>query len=331
MFFRTLCAAFLAVLFFTVSRTTAQTDYPYNPACMLPSDSCSAWRTVYTRVFLPEYPGCELILTYDKRDCPDPPSPHSVEEIIIREIHWPTLVNPNDSTQPCYNINSAYLNTPAHMKPDFLHVLFQDVVELVFQNEFELLYERDSVEALIFPNDPDEVDEYTFSLCGNGKKTYRVINGLCMAAVTKPNVPFTGVFGRTEQEEGKGASPAGDPPQSTTNYMRVRYIPCEPSSQPVCCIQLLQFCRNPVTWETEMQRTATLIGPETRCTLSVVEPAYLQPGETSTGCRDYCLDYHPEPVQKDEGSRPNLSGRLNRENGLRVEDVRYDVPGTANR
>lgn len=331
MFSRTLCAASLAVLFLTVSRTTAQTDYPYNPACMLPENNCSAWRTVYTRVFLPEYPGCELILTYETRECPDPSSPQPVEEIIIREIHWPTLVNPNDSTQPCYNINSAYLNTPAHMKLDFLHVLFQDVVEVKFREWFEHRYEQDSVAAVIFPNFPEVVDKYTFLLCGNGKKTYRMINGVCMAAVTKPNVQFHGILEGTKKGEEKGASPAGDSPQSTTNYMRVRYIPCEPSSQPVCCIQLLQFCRNPVTWETEMQRTATLVGPETRCTLSVVEPAYLQPGETSTGCRDYCLDYHPEPLQKKEGSGPNLSERMNRERGLRVEDVRYDVPGTANR
>lgn len=330
-------ASLLAVSVRELPAQSLPVELNYNPACMLPTDSCSAWETRHAGVYLPEYPGCELVLTYRTRSCPDlsqPGSPHPVEEIIVDNIAWPTPAHWQDSTHPCFNVHDAYGSALTHLQESFLRELFQDVIVMRFGNDFDLHYERDSVEALIFPNDSDIVDEYTFRLCSFGKKTYRVINGLCMATITKADVPFSGIFGRTEEREEKGASVAGDPPQSTTNFMRVRYVPCESLSQQICCVQLLQFCRNPITWETEMTITGTLMGEATNCsTATVMTGVSIYPGESVSGCYDYCLDYHDDyqPGGQNGGDGPDLSGPTEQGRAFRVEEVRYDGPGTATR
>lgn len=333
---RTWALLSFAVFFFSGFDSVRSQELPveqyYNPECLLQTDSCSAWSTYYVNVQLPEYPGCTLTLAYRTRNCPDvgTGSPHPVEEIIVDYIAWPTPATWPNPGAPCANVHEAYLNTPTHMQEAFLKKLFQDMVVTRFRNKFDLEYLLDSVQAVLNPGEPEFENKHLFRLCNYGKKTYRVINGLCMAAITKPDVPFSGIFGRTEREDEKGVSVAGGPPQSTTNYMRVRYVPCESVSQVPCCVQLLQFCRNPYTWETEMQITGTVVGPTTTCSTSV-PVGTLQPGEISTGCSDYCLDYEPEYRTGGQGEgTPDLSGPVGGEM-FRAKDGEYESIETMNR
>ena len=77
-----------------------------------------------------------------------------------------------------------------------------------------------------------------------------------------------------------------------------------------------------------MDRRAVMMGEATTCSLSVPSVA-LQPGETSTGCRDYCLDYQAGRQPQGNGESPKLSGPVER--GFRLEEVRYVMPETTNK
>lgn len=270
--------------------------------CDVDTNGCTGWSPVLDEIYLAEYPDCPVRVLYYKSECP-PKAPaiyHGETKYELKWILWPTPDVWDPDSSECYTIHSDY--NQAYDKETFLRDLLRESLEVITVKDFTEIRNTDYNEMVADPT-PQKVARYEELLCGTGVKSYRGIHGSCMAAHRRPEYVFPPLGGVTEKKG--GASVQNGYPDSQTNFLRVRYVPCGGAG--MCCIQEIEHCYDPVAEKIVTQIVSTQYGPPSECEEAVpLQGPYLN--EEPGMCTDYCYDGTPTNGTVEEGG-PDLAKR----------------------
>lgn len=213
----TLALSCIAVML-SASIAEAQVD-----SCQSPCTDSTEWvgETIFVR--LPQYPDCEVELRYRRRGCAQG------TEIDFQWLQWQVPTNPDDSTDPCYELHEAWLSA-GPSRDIFLRDLYNYALQANTDYLFNRDYTFDSLNLIVNPTDPDLQQRLTARQCPDGQTVFLVTHAKCMIAIARPYQEAA--TRRKDESPERGLSAPAD---GIVELMKIRYAPCG-VSQSYCCV-----------------------------------------------------------------------------------------------
>lgn len=206
-------------------------------------------------------------------------------EIDFQWLQWRVPTNPDDSTDPCYELHETWLSA-GPSRDIFLRDLYNYALQANTDYLFNRDYTFDSLNLIVNPTDPDLQQRLTDRQCPDGQTVFLVTHAKCMIAIARPYQEAA--TRRKDDSPERGLSAPAD---EIVELMKIRYEPCG-VSQSYCCVRSYKICRDTTTNHNVRQLISTpstqQTCPETFDTSAVYPP--IGQDEWVVGvCNEYCL------------------------------------------
>ncbi|MCC7438227.1 MAG: hypothetical protein IT211_06980 [Armatimonadetes bacterium] len=273
------------------------------------------WYYTHMVINIPEFPSCPITITY--RDKPCGPNTYHYQ---LYKIDWqvPDLSNPNDPSNPCYELHNAYLESASGVgsmnRDQFLQSLFHAALRKYARMSFDqklVLAQNDLAQD---PNNPVRQANYQSFLCPNGQKIFRATYATCMSAV-HGEFPLQGGY-KTDTANTKGSVSLSTTDPNDPNdvaqplQVQIKYYAC--NAEAVCCLREFRICYNEATQFTRIYSTTT---PPSDLSLCPIDPPDVDvirqsnPGFQVGRCLPYCDagEYTPPMIEIEDPANPDIS------------------------
>lgn len=269
------------------------------------------WQYNYFVINIPEYPSCPLTVTYRIREC----GPNTFYYQLF-DIDWqiPDINNPNDPSNPCYDLHNAYLEASSGVGPvsqdQFLQNLFHSAVKRFARMLFDQRLTWAQNELAQDPNDPARQAKLQSFLCPNGEKIFRATYATCMSAV-HGEFPLQGGY-RTDTSGTNAGNTTSTLPPDIPKPMefKIKYYAC--NAEALCCLREFRMCYNEATQTT---RTYWKTTPPAEMGICPIDPPDVDvirqsnPGFQVGHCMPYCDagEYTPPMIEEENPAIPDIS------------------------